>query len=629
MKTFLLFTLALAAGITVSAQKFVKNQSVNIDRSAKLQKHHPVDEPKSNAAAYKPNYKPVSKSVKSSPGVVETMIGGTVYDAQTNVAVANRIYAYPDGTIGATWTMGYNSPNYADRGTGYNYFDGTSWSDEPFERIEPVRTGWPSYCPLGDGELVVAHDFVNGLQISKRPLKGTGDWTTTFLAAPAGATKVSWPRAVTVGNTIHIIACSGVAYQGLNLALIYYRSTDGGATWEAPIILPGLDAASLGAAAGKSFSGFGGDSYAWSAPKGDTIALAVAEPMGGIWILKSFDNGINWTKTTVFEMPVLSVAPSPIMPSTDGSIAIAMDSQGKVHLVFGRMNVSDDDYSAEGNSYYPYIDGLLYWNESMPPLDTTQLANYDTLQANGNLIAWMIDYNGNDTIDFPDVPATSPPSFPFGLYGVSVSSMGQIAIDLNDNISVIYSACREDLMNSGATPNIELYRHLYKISWLKNEAGWSEPVDLNDDIEHAYDECVFGSLAPYSDYYKLHIVYQIDPEPGNSIGSDEDEPSDNYINYLTFPTFASVQPADISKDVMISPNPASDFADVLVSLLDPQKVEIEVFDVMGKLLLKQNHGQQSTGYHTFRLNTTTFTSGMYLFTVKIGNSQTSRKVIVN
>jgi len=630
MKTFLLFSLITLNYLTVSAQKFCLKQSDKIDRSAKLLKKPAVDDPVIKSDIRPADYKPVSKS-SSAFGVFETMIGSTVYDSQTNSSVANRIYAYPDGTIGAVWTMGFASTDYADRGTGYNYFNGTSWGDEPTTRIESMRTGWPSYYPLGNGELVVAHDFVSGLQISKRPVKGTGGWTTSFLAAPAGATKVSWPRVISVGNTIHIIAISGVPFEGLDLALLYYRSTDGGTTWENPVILPGLDAVSLGAGVGKSFSGFGSDAYAWAAPKGDTIAFAVANSMGGAWIMKSFDNGVSWSKVTIFTMPVLTTAPSPIMASTDGAISIAMDSEGNAHVVFGRMFVSDDDFVATGYSYYPFTDGLVYWNETMPQLDTTQLADAEMLMDQGNLLAWMEDINGNAEIDFPEVTSGQ---FPFGLYGSSLSSMGQIVIDKYDNIYVTYSSCREDLINPGANPNVQLYRHLYLTEKNNGFFNWNTPHDLNSYIEHTYDECVFASLASetqggFSSY--LNILYHLDPEPGTSIGADEDQPGDNYVNYLTvwhsMPP-PGIKPVDMVKDVSISPNPAMDYVDIQVLLKNSNKVEAEVYDVMGKQVLKNSYGVQSEGNHSFKINLESFKRGIYLFSIRIGNCQTTRKVIV-
>ena len=626
MKTSLLTLLVLVIGLTAAAQKMSNNMSKNVDRNAKLEKLRPVDN-STNTKAYEPGYAPVSKSVKSAPGVEETLIGGTVYDTQTNGSVDNRCYVFADGTVAGVWTMGFVAASYPERGTGYNYFDGTAWGPEPTTRIENARCGWPSYRPLGDGEVVVAHNATTGLLMSKRPTRGTGAWTTTLIPGPAGAADITWPRLLSNGNTLHIIVPSGAAQGGMLYALLYYRSLDGGATWEAPRILPGLEAASIGAGTTKSFNGFGADNYSWAEPKGDNIAFVVADGMGGIWIMKSPDNGTTWNKITVQTVPIFNTAPTPILWSNDGNVSIALDNELKAHIVFGRMRNSDDDFATEGNSYYPVTDGLCYWEEGMPVLDTTAMADWDGLVANGNLIGGMIDYDNSGEIEFPEVGSGQ---FPFGLYGNSLSSFGQITIDDQDNMFVTFSACREDLVNAGANPNPQLYRHLYTTSRLVGETKgtWSDQIDLTDDIEHSYDECVAACLAPKTFDGKLHMIYHVDPEPGTAVGTDADPPSDTYINYLTFSTFVNLKPVDLAKYVEISPNPADAYANVVVSLNKADKVELNVFDAMGKLVISNNYGQQSTGYHTYEINTSNLTSGIYFFTVKVGDNQTSKKVVV-
>ena len=259
-----------------------------------------------NTKIYKPSYAPVSKNLKSAPGVEETLIRGTIYDTQTNASVDNRCYVYPNGDIAAVWTMGFTPTAYPDRGTGYNFYDG-SWGPEPTARLEATRTGWPTYTPLNDGEAIAAHEVGIGLRILTRPVRGTYAWTTHTLPGPAGSTSMTWPRMISnKPNTLHLIVCSNVAYQGLDLALLYTKSENGGATWTIPVVLPQLTAAAMGAGAGKSFNGFSGDNYSWAAPKGDTIAFAVADNMAGVIIMKSFDNGDTWNKTTVLTIPVLS-----------------------------------------------------------------------------------------------------------------------------------------------------------------------------------------------------------------------------------------------------------------------------------------------------------------------------------
>jgi hypothetical protein len=311
--------------------------------------------------------------------------------------------------------------------------------------------------------------------------------------------------------------------------------------------------------------------------------------------------------------------------SNDGGVSIALDSELKAHIVFGIMRNSDDDFATEGNSYYPVTDGLCYWTEGMPVLDTTAMADWDGLVANGNLIGGMIDYDNSGEIEFPEVGSGQ---FPFGLYGNSLSGFGQITIDDQDNMFVTFSSCREDLVNAAANPNPQLYRHLYTTSKMAGDSAWSDQIDLTDDLEHSFDECVSACLAPKTFDGKLHMIYHVDTEPGTAVGSDADTPSDTYVNHLTFPTFVNLKPVDLAKYVEVSPNPADDYANVVVSLNKADKVELNVYDVMGKLVISNNYGMQLTGYHTYEINTSNLTSGIYFFAVKVGDNQTSKKVVV-
>ena len=237
----------------------------------------------------------------------------------------------------------------------------------------------------------------------------------------------------------------------------------------------------------------------------------------------------------------------------------------------------------------------------------------------------MEDYNNSGEIEFPDY---SSPNLPMGKYFSSLSSMPQLAVDDLGNVFVTYSQCREDLVSTGATPSAQVYRHLFTNSKMVGGEGWNDQRDLTDDIEHSFDECTFPSMS-YVVNDKLHLIYQLDPEPGLSIRGDEDPTFvDTYQNYLTFPTFVSNKPVNIAKDVMVSPNPANEYANVVVNLESASKVEVNVYDAMGKLVMNNNFGVQTTGYHTYKLNTSSLTSGMYLFTVKVGDSQTSKKVVV-
>jgi len=152
-----------------------------------------------------------ASATKGNTTLEEAQIGNTRYDLQTNSNTQNRIYAFEDGTVGATWTQGLDDPNFADRGTGYNYFDGSAWGDMPTERIEAVRNGWPSYANWGaNGEITCSHTGgADGLILSRRENKGTGEWEYSYLQGPDGNPDLLWPRMVTGGennDVIHVIA---------------------------------------------------------------------------------------------------------------------------------------------------------------------------------------------------------------------------------------------------------------------------------------------------------------------------------------------------------------------------------------------------------------------------------------
>jgi hypothetical protein len=314
---------------------------------------------------------PTSKKSGIPKAVNEWQIGATRFDLQTNSSVQNRVYLFPDNTIGASFTFGIVESSFPERGTGYNYFDGSTWGAIPSVRIENTRSGWPSYMPLpGGGELVISHKGTSGLLVSSRATKGTGTWTTSTLVGPTvsgGSTALLFPRAIASGNTIHLIACTDngtypslTYYQGLASALVYYKSTDGGQTWSAPAILPGMDSASVVHL--PNFSGFNGDSYAWAAPRGDTIAFTVGDSWLGLFIMKSFDAGSTWTKIHIYDFPDLPTAPTPVVATVDGSVACAIDTSGKVHVVFGKKRVSDSYYFGSINENNTASDLFIYPN---------------------------------------------------------------------------------------------------------------------------------------------------------------------------------------------------------------------------------------------------------------------------
>ena len=446
--------------------------------------------------------KPSNTTVVNKGILEDPIIMNTKYDNQTNASVQNRIYKFEDGTIGAVMTMSAQEATYSDRGTGYNYFNGTAWGPLPTQRVETQRTGWPSYNPLGaGGELVIAHvSATRGLIINKRATKGTGAWTETELLGPSGAAGMLWPRVVTNGpdhSYIHIIyltspvANGGAVYEGLDGALLYNRSLDGGVNWEGWQQLPGMTSS--------EYLAFPADGYAWAEPRGDTLAFTYGDSWMDQVVMKSTDNGATWDKIVIWPSPYNFWAGGDTTGNfycPDGNMALALDKHGKAHLVTGLENANGDDAGAK---YWTINqDGLLYWNENMETWPS--VLDIDWLDQNGYIIGWC-----------PDTTVVYNPIADFAYWYCSMSSMPTIVADDFDNIFVVWSS-----ITNLRDPNNYMLRHLIARASTNGGQSWHETLlDVTSDfIQYNWNETVFVNAAPKSYNDSLYLLFQSDVEAG-------------------------------------------------------------------------------------------------------------------
>ncbi|MEZ5083319.1 MAG: carboxypeptidase-like regulatory domain-containing protein [Bacteroidales bacterium] len=458
------------------------------------------------------------------------LIGDTRYDLQSNASMQNRIHLYDDGSIGAAWTMGFLDPAFTDRGTGYNYYDGYNWNPFPVDGIEPDRVGWPSYTPWGpNGELIVAHysgASTDGLIISKRQNKGTGDWSFVDYYGPTSNNYYLWPRAMSGGNdynNLHVIALTalvangGSVYQGMDGALLYSRSPDGGQTWDQEHVL--FDEINS-----DYFYGISGDTYEIQT-QGNNVAFLVGDKWTDLVLMKSTDNGDSWSKTVIWEHPYPLYDPNGSTPTdtfycVDGAHSLAFDQNGKVHIAFG---INRSFSQGSGVSWFPLVGGIGYWNEDMPIFSNNlnALSPYGDpgteLITDYNLIGWSQDLNGNGELDILGE---------IGLYYLGSSSMPQLVIDEMNNIFLIYSSVTESYNNG-----LQDYRHLWARGSNNNGQTWGDFVDLNSELVYIFSECVFPSVSQTTDN-SIHLVFMEDNEPGMAVRGDEDPFWDNYMAYM-------------------------------------------------------------------------------------------------
>jgi hypothetical protein len=264
----------------------------------------------------------------------------------------------------------------------------------------------------------------------------------------------------------------------------------------------------------------------------------------------------------------------------------------------------------------------------MTPLDTAIMKNYvwpddwtaSDLYLNGNLAAWVQDTENNDTI-----VAVAP-------YYASLSSMPQLVATRDafgqKIIQIFYSGLTLGFVSEDPQFN---YRHIWG-RFTEGDGIYSDFTDYTDDIFHLFSECVYPSVAQTTPGDKYHILYETDNFPGNSLQPDPPTHTAvlNNMVYLA----VSPLPVDVAENVVASfevaqnvPNPAVNNTTITVLNETIGSINLSVSNLLGQVV-HQESVVESTHQHEFNVNVSNLDSGIYFYTVKIGNNSITKKMLV-
>jgi len=570
----------------------------------------------------------------------EVLIGTTTYDLQSNASVDNRLIRHNDGTISATWTMSAQyAAAYSDRGTGYNFYDGSSWGSNPTARLESSRGGWPSILATASGkEIAITHNTDNGyLLMTHRPSVGSGTWDEQIISSMDSNgiyTDIIWNRSVIGGannESIHMVGViaptglGGTIWNGLDGALVYYRSQDGGVTWDIQDMqLPTLDTS--------KYVGFDGDGYAIAA-QGETVVIAYFGDLDDSVLLKSTDNGNTWTSTVFLDFPVdkyttdagIDLDQDGVMDSlysTDGAGTVLLDNSGTAHVFFGNMRLLDADLSDGNTSYFGGTSGIIYWNENMGPDDyannpiTSPSLWYSSLP---QMIASAQDFDGDGILNYVGIPT----------YYLSLDCMPSAGIDNQGNIFVSYSSLVENVDQGSQN-----FRHVFVIKSMDGGTTWSTPKDVTPhDLWGGAQECVFARMDRNVDD-KIRLIYQKDFEPGLAVRGDEDIIDLNEIIYLELDTFelsnSSTNVINNNLDINFSvyPNPANDKITLDLYSEKSSKITLSINNILGEQIRKYSLNTFA-GENRFNINLTDLENGVYFIKFNNNNIKYTEKFIIS
>jgi hypothetical protein len=638
MKKPLLFTTGILItgmlGAQVASKKAAKIPA-NLANTAMLRNKNVSD---NNPGTLSVEVKEKIAKSKRVSATSSTVIGNSYYDLQSNSSVADRVFVNQDGTIGAVWTMEPVAGNtaYPNRGTGYAYFDGSAWSAAPTARIENVRVGWGNIVQTRTGkEIVISHgaNSAGKMNMASRPAKGTGAWTNNINAVATATTGGNfWPRMVTASaggsDTIYTIALTyptaqgGATYQGLDGAVVFSRSTNGGTSWDINNAVPtGLDTS--------RFRGFGGDAYAIAA-RGPIVAVLAGDSDRDLTLSKSTDGGVTWTKTTVLKFPIKkwdyttqttdinNDGTADTLETNDGTFALGLDNNGMAYAFYGAMRILNTTPSASGYNYFPYTDGLMMWNETM------------AADAGGVLVAEIEDLGGDGVINLP-TPSVAT-DLPFGRFGNSLTSFPSVAFDAQNNMYLSYASIVDGLVSLSNSEKV--LRHTYIVKSCDGGVNWTAPMDLVGSPGGIDYEGVYGSMAKTVNG-SVHIVFQRDlfcgfgvpPTSGTSPDAENIDGENEFV-YVNIPTVdltctsvTGIKDASSVASLSFYPNPASTSGTIEVNLKENAKMEITVMNSVGQTVFATSVNGNA-GSNKVDVSLSNLSSGIYFYQVKIANNKT-------
>jgi parallel beta-helix repeat protein len=186
---------------------------------------------------------------------------------------------------------------------------------------------------------------------------------------------------------------------------------------------------------------------------------------------------------------------------------------------------------------------------------------------------------------------------------------------------VFFTAIEDDLV--GARLQFEMFESDQTI-WIDNIELYEAtvtPASVDDSIRFEYNPTFLPKtiVLPY-DYMDVK---------GQIYTGNVTLPPFTSLILLRLPTTSNVQtPLKNIIKLAIFPNPAKEYTSISYQLQSQSKVQVTVFDSLGKKVLNPIYENQNIGEHLLKLNTITLVSGVYFIEMKVGNNKIVEKLVI-
>lgn len=542
----------------------------------------------------------------------------TTYDWQSNCGPRTWTHLWADGKVNFAYTIS-NDSTLNDHGTGIGTYDSRNDTWIPLGgRIEKEVTDFGSMARFGtNGLVIVAHTATEcGIYIVEDKNNMAPESANT-LGKLDNTNGPCWPSVMTSGpnrDIIHVVATAGDNHlpgmEDVIDPVIYFRSTDGGETWDKEnVVLPFMGPE---------------DAVAWTpncchwmeTDEGNCLALVVNNAWSDGMVIFSYDDGETWDRVVFYDHP------NPFGDFSDTWffyprwVSAQWDNNHKLHIAY-EFNATTG--TPGSNFYYPNLGGVAYWSETLTYRGCDTTVNYHVVgqpfvmdsaylyhdiygswwQFSDRSHAMWGEYIG------PLVPLTDendPEDVEEMMHGAILSDEDEIDFNISDlslhgnyncgvcampvlckipgtnHFIAVWSMMDENHIDENGNYFFKLYaRRNVGVPW-----SWTSMHALSKSTVLSRLELVYSQAAVTGSV--LVIAVQADLTAGTYVQNDDLNPYDNYYQGLTFyliPHGVEELPA---LSVKAYPNPARDKMTVEAASMR----HVTVFDLTGLLILSKD-----------------------------------------
>lgn len=602
-----LFTLAIALLVAFAGYSQVR-QTISKDFKAATMK---------KAARMEASF----ENVQSQPNMTRTdgELDYTTYDWQSNSGARTWTINWPDGKVSFAYTVA-SDESFSDRGTGIGTYDPVADEWIPLGgRIENEKTGFGSIARYRDNGIVVAAHTATDLKVFIVEDKDNMTPNSVPAIYNAGKDWYSHPAVMTSGpnrDIIHMVAAefSGDSDgDGITNGIRYWRSLDGGQTWDKQeSVLPFLTI--------EYGIEHGTNSYYFMETTDDNcLALVINTGNTDGMVLYSYDNGDTWERKVYFHDP----APGVLL---DNSFVYPRWTSAQWNSNKELMMAYEFNFSDHQGHYGPSLGGVAFWSEYMPyygdgssfnqwgvdptnPVPPVQGQPFimDSAYLFQDIYAswWLwsdashdmwpeyfgylttLDENGNWEDPYTATEFNIEDRGLHGSYNSGICAFPVLCKVGNSDYDLVTVWSAMDENNTDG--NNKFYYKLFASYSGDGGMTWSTMKHLTNDFMYQYSECVYPQATVIGN--TLVIAAQLDATAdayvmsvGSGATGQDLESSDCYYQGFTFdlnelfPDAGVNVPENNTVKMTIYPNPAVDQLNVNLS----QGADIVIYNVMGQ-----------------------------------------------